>query len=212
MAPQHLEQMRMSKSYVTGFPRIGERRELKFALEAYWAGRSDFERVRAVGRDLRIRHLKYQQDAGIDYISVNDFSYYDQMLDLVYALGAAPERFKGLRGERLYFAMACGEDEREAMEMTKWFNTNYHYIVPELAASASFTPDASKIESEYREARELGIRPKVDLIGPITFLALSKKPGRLRRVLPPGIPREGLPCHAQLHRRARQRKPGARAA
>ncbi|MGN0909589.1 MAG: 5-methyltetrahydropteroyltriglutamate--homocysteine S-methyltransferase, partial [Succinivibrio sp.] len=164
----------MSKSYVTGFPRIGEQRELKFALEAYWAGRSDFERVKAVARDLRIRHLKYQQDAGIDCISVNDFSYYDQMLDLIYALGAAPERFKGLSGERLYFAMARGDDSREAMEMTKWFNTNYHYIVPEIGRSTAFTADSSKIASEYREAREMGIRPKVNLIGPITFLALSK--------------------------------------
>ncbi len=164
----------MSKSYVTGFPRIGEQRELKFALEAYWAGRSDFERVKAVARDLRIRHLKYQKDALIDYVSVNDFSYYDQMLDLVYALGAAPERFKGLSGERLYFAMARGDDEREAMEMTKWFNTNYHYIVPEIGRSTAFTANAEKIVSEYREAREIGIRPKVNLIGPITFLALSK--------------------------------------
>jgi 5-methyltetrahydropteroyltriglutamate--homocysteine methyltransferase len=164
----------MSKSYVTGFPRIGEQRELKFALEAYWAGRSDFERVKAVARDLRIRHLKYQQDAGIDLISVNDFSYYDQMLDLIYALNAAPERFSGLKGERLYFAMARGDDQHEAMEMTKWFNTNYHYIVPEIGRSASFNPDPEKIVSEYREAREIGIRPKVNLIGPITFLALSK--------------------------------------
>ncbi len=164
----------MSKSFVTGFGRIGEQRELKFALEAYWAGKSDFSSVEKVAIELRKRHLEYQKNAGIDYISVGDFSYYDIMLDHSVAFGAVPERFAGLKGEELYFSMARGNKNAVAMEMTKWFNTNYHYIVPELSANTEFKLDASKYVNEYKEAKALGITPKVNLIGPFTYLALSK--------------------------------------
>lgn len=164
----------MSKSYVTGFPRIGEQRELKFALESYWANKSDFNEVAKVAKELRARHLNYQKDAGIDYISVGDFSYYDIMLDHSVAFGAIPARFEGLKGEELYFSMARGNKNAVAMEMTKWFNTNYHYIVPELHEGMSFKLDASKYEAEYKEAKALGITPKINLIGPFTYLALSK--------------------------------------
>ena len=162
-------------SYVVGFPRIGEKRELKFALENFWSGKSDFSEVEKVAKDLRNRHWLYQKDAGIDLISVNDFSLYDNMLDTAVMLGAIPARFRGLKKEDLYFSMARGNKDAVAMEMTKWFNTNYHYIVPELSPNDEYKLDASKIINEYKEAKELSITPKVNIIGPITFLALSKR-------------------------------------
>lgn len=164
----------MSKSFITGFARIGEQRELKFALESYWANKSDFNAAKSVAEQLRIRHLNYQKNAGIDYISVGDFSYYDIMLDHCIAFGAIPKRFSGLSGEELYFSMARGNKNAVAMEMTKWFNTNYHYIVPELSKDTKFSLDSSKYEAEYKEAKTLGIKPKINLIGPFTYLALSK--------------------------------------
>ncbi len=162
-------------SYVVGFPRIGEKRELKFALENFWSGKSDFSEVEKVAKDLRNRHWLYQKDVGIDLISVNDFSLYDNMLDTAVMLGAIPARFRGLENQDLYFSMARGNKDAVAMEMTKWFNTNYHYIVPELSPNDEYKLDASKIINEYKEAKELGITPKVNIIGPITFLALSKR-------------------------------------
>lgn len=164
----------MSKSFITGFPRIGEQRELKFALESFWSGKSDFASVETVAKELRTRHLNYQKDAKIDYISVGDFSFYDIMLDHIVMFGAIPKRFAGLSGNELYFAMARGNKNARAMEMTKWFNTNYHYIVPELSFDSKFNLNSTKILSEFKEAKELGITPKINLIGPITFLALSK--------------------------------------
>jgi 5-methyltetrahydropteroyltriglutamate--homocysteine methyltransferase len=161
---------------VAGFPRIGERRELKKILEDYWSGKVSFDDVIRTGRELRKRHWLLQKNAGIGYISCNDFSYYDQMLDTAVMLGAVPERFSGITDPvSRYFAMARGADNAPAMEMTKWFNTNYHYIVPELSAQTAFSLDASKIVGEYREAKELGITPKVNIIGPVTFLLLSKR-------------------------------------
>ena len=165
-------------SYVVGFPRIGEKRELKFALERYWSGKTDFSEVERVAKELKLRHWNYQKEAGVDLISVNDFSLYDNMLDTAIMLGAIPERFRGLEGEELYFAMARGNKDAVAMEMTKWFNTNYHYIVPELTTNDSYRLNASKIVNEYKEAKEAGISPKINLIGPITFLALSKRVDR----------------------------------
>ncbi|WP_263832523.1 5-methyltetrahydropteroyltriglutamate--homocysteine S-methyltransferase [Sulfurospirillum oryzae] len=164
----------MSQTYVTGFPRIGEKRELKFALEAYWAGKTDFEAVKTVAKTLRARHWNYQKERHIDFISCNDFSLYDTMLDTTVMLGAIPSRFANIEDKTArYFAMARGDDERAAMEMTKWFNTNYHYIVPEIHANMNFHVDISKIAEEYLEAREHGVNPKINLIGPLTFLALS---------------------------------------
>ncbi len=162
-------------SFVIGFPRIGEKRELKFTLENYWSGKSDFSEVERVAKKLRKRHWLYQKEAGIDLISVNDFSLYDNMLDTAIMLGAIPKRFQGLQDEELYFSMARGNDTAVAMEMTKWFNTNYHYIVPELSPQDTYKLNANKIINEYKEAKELGITPKVNIIGPITFLALSKR-------------------------------------
>lgn len=165
-------------SYVVGFPRIGEKRELKFALESYWSGKSDFSAVQEVAKELKLRHWNYQKDAGVDAISINDFSLYDNMLDTAVMLGAIPERFRGLKDQELYFSMARGNKDAVAMEMTKWFNTNYHYIVPELTTKDSYKLNASKIINEYQEAKEAGITPKINLIGPITFLGLSKRVDR----------------------------------
>ncbi len=168
----------MSKNYVVGFPRIGEQRELKKALEAYWAKEITFDEVEKVASKLKARHWNYQKEANIDYISSNDFSLYDNMLDMAVTLGAIPKRFRDLENEEQYFAMARGDKDRVAMEMTKWFNTNYHYIVPELSLEDNYKLNASKILNEYKEAKELGIKTKINIIGPITFLGLSKRVDR----------------------------------
>lgn len=164
----------MSKNYVVGFPRIGEKRELKKVLEQYWAKQIDFKEVEYLASQLKKRHWNYQKDAKITYISSNDFSYYDNMLDTSILLGAIPQRFENLKDEELYFAMARGNASCVAMEMTKWFNTNYHYIVPEISKDSKFSLNSKKVISEYKEAKELGINTKINLIGPITYLGLSK--------------------------------------
>ena len=165
----------MSKNYIVGFPRIGEQRELKKTLESFWAKNSSFDEVKKVASELKKRHWLYQKDAGIEYISSNDFSLYDNMLDMIVTLGATPKRFKNLENEELYFAMARGDKSAVAMEMTKWFNTNYHYIVPELSPEDEYKLNASKIIDEYNESKALGIKTKINIIGPLTFLGLSKR-------------------------------------
>jgi 5-methyltetrahydropteroyltriglutamate--homocysteine methyltransferase len=168
----------MSKNYVVGFPRIGEQRELKKILELYWSKRYSFEEVEKVASTLKKRHWNYQKEAGIDFIASNDFSLYDNMLDTAIMLGAIPKRFQGLKNEDLYFSMARGNKDAVAMEMTKWFNTNYHYIVPELSLEDNYILNAQKVLEEYKEAKALGIKTKINLIGPITFLGLSKRVDR----------------------------------
>ena len=164
----------MSKNYVIGFPRIGEKRELKKVLEQYWSKQTDFNEVKYVASQLKKRHWNYQKDAKINFIASNDFSYYDNMLDTTILLGAIPQRFQNLKDEELYFAMARGNETSVAMEMTKWFNTNYHYIVPEISKDTKFTLNSKKVIEEYKEALELGIKTKINLIGAITYLGLSK--------------------------------------
>lgn len=164
----------MQKNYVIGFPRIGEKRELKKVLEKYWSKQTDFNEVKYVGEQLRKRHWNYQKEAKIEFISSNDFSYYDNMLDTSILLGAIPKRFENLKDEELYFAMARGNETSVAMEMTKWFNTNYHYIVPEISKDTKFKLNSKKVIEEYKEACELGIKTKINLIGAITYLGLSK--------------------------------------
>jgi 5-methyltetrahydropteroyltriglutamate--homocysteine methyltransferase len=165
----------MQKNYLIGFARIGEKRELKKALESFWSGKSSFNDVKKVANELKKRHWEYQKDAGIDYISSNDFSLYDNMLDLSVTLGAIPKRFRELSGEELYFSMARGNKNAIACEMTKWFNTNYHYIVPELSLEDEYKLNATKIVDEYKEAKENGLKTKINIIGPITYLGLSKR-------------------------------------
>jgi 5-methyltetrahydropteroyltriglutamate--homocysteine methyltransferase len=164
------------KNYVLGFPRIGEKRELKFALEKYWRGEISLSDLEATAKELRARHWNYQVEAGIDCISVNDFSYYDIMLDTMFVLGAIPSRFRDIEDRNArYFAMARGDKTHTAMEMTKWLNSNYHYIVPELSAGDELSLDVSKIVSEYAEAKETGAQLKINLVGIVTFLKLAKR-------------------------------------
>jgi len=166
----------MIKSYVLGFPRIGEKRELKRSLEGLWSKKEGFSEntLNQTAQTLKARHWGYQKEANIDIISTNDFSLYDLMLDNIIAFGAVPPRFANLSGLEQYFACSRGNEKGVAMEMTKWFNTNYHYIVPELSSESKFNLNSSKIIAEYKEAKANGINGKINLIGPITFLALSK--------------------------------------
>ena len=166
------------KTYVTGFPRIGEHRELKKALERFWAGKLTAEQLYETAVAQREKHWLLQRERGIERISSNDFSYYDNMLDTAVMLNAVPARFAKIDDDlNRYFAMARGARDIPAMEMTKWFNTNYHYIVPELSEEIEFKLNAEKIISEYREARKLGIKTKINIIGPVTFCSLSKTIG-----------------------------------
>lgn len=159
-------------SNIIGFPRIGQNRELKKALEAFWANKIPQSELESVAKALRAKHWALQKD--LEYVCVNDFSYYDNVLDLAYALNAKPARFASLSGLEGYFAMARGSKEGVACEMTKWFNTNYHYVVPELSIDDAYKADASNIIAQYNEAKVLGYKPKIALIGVFTFLALSK--------------------------------------
>jgi len=158
-----------------GFPRMGQQRELKFALEDYWTGKCTEEQLQNVARQLRASHWRLQKAASIDFIPSNDFSLYDQMLDMLVLLGATPERF-GTDTVTLprYFAMARNSREQTAMEMTKWFDTNYHYLAPEWSEGLSFKVNATKLLGEVREARALGMETRPVLIGPLTLLLLGK--------------------------------------
>lgn len=163
---------RISMSQIIGFPRIGENRELKRALESFWAGKISQNELEKVAKELRVKHWAEQK--GLDYVCVNDFSFYDNVLDLAYTLGAKPARFQHLSGLEGYFAMARGHKDGLACAMTKWFNTNYHFVVPELSSNDIYKVDASAIINQYKEAKALGYKPKISLIGIFTFVALSK--------------------------------------
>ena len=170
-------------TYVIGFPRIGERRELKKALEQFWAGKITDKQLCDKASKQRKKHWLIQKEKGIEYISSNDFTFYDNMLDIAVMLNAVPARFAKINNNlERYFAMARGTQEILAMEMTKWFNTNYHYIVPELNDETAFCLNPEKIISEYREAKELGIKTKINITGPVTFCALSKIVGHNNNV------------------------------
>ncbi|MFV0482252.1 MAG: 5-methyltetrahydropteroyltriglutamate--homocysteine S-methyltransferase [Campylobacteraceae bacterium] len=165
----------MPKNSIVGFARIGEKRELKFALENFWANKTTKEELLKTAKDLREKHWIIQEENEIDLISSNDFSLYDGMLDMTVLLGAIPKRFQDINDDfTRYFSMAKGDEKRVAMEMTKWFNTNYHYIVPELDKNTTFSLHVKKIVDEYNEAKSLGINTKVNIVGIVTFLALSK--------------------------------------
>lgn len=182
----------MALTHNLGFPRIGARRELKHALEAYWHGNISGEQLQTTAAELRKQHWMLQRDIGIDLIPVGDFALYDQMLNMTALLGAVPARFnvgKEEVGLDLYFAMARGTDNQPAMEMTKWFDTNYHYIVPEFNVRTKFCIASSQLFKEVAEAKMLGIVPKVVLIGPLTYLYLGKEtePGFNRLDLLPSL-------------------------
>lgn len=161
-----------------GFPRIGAQRELKKALESYWKGQINAEQLLSSAREIRINNWLLQQKAGINLIPIGDFSLYDHMLDMTVLLGAVPSRFKHTDDQipvDRYFAMARGTNNQPAMEMTKWFNTNYHYIVPEFDQATQFHLASDRLFQEIEEAKALGITPKVVLIGPLTYLYLGKE-------------------------------------
>jgi 5-methyltetrahydropteroyltriglutamate--homocysteine methyltransferase len=167
----------MARTHIPGFPRIGAQRELKFAQESFWRGESDEQSLRGVARDLRARHWQLQQDAKLDFVTVGDFAYYDQMLNLSALLGALPQRF-GFDPKTLslgqYYELARGNAAQPAMEMTKWFDTNYHYLVPELGPQTRFDGGVEWLFEEIDEALALNLPVKPVLIGPLTYLWLSK--------------------------------------
>ncbi|XP_057445844.1 5-methyltetrahydropteroyltriglutamate--homocysteine methyltransferase 1 isoform X2 [Lotus japonicus] len=164
-------------SHIVGYPRMGPKRELKFALESFWDGKSSAEDLKKVAAGLRASIWKQMADAGIKYIPSNTFSYYDQVLDATAMLGAVPPRYGWTGGEigfDTYFSMARGNASVPAMEMTKWFDTNYHFIVPELGPDVNFTYASHKAVDEYKEAKALGVDTIPVLIGPVSYLVLSK--------------------------------------
>src|SRR3989441_1150896 len=171
----------MPISHNLGFPHLGAARELKRATEGYWGGKVSLPDLLKTGAELRARHWRLQQDAGIDLIPSNDFSYYDRVLDTCTLVGAVPKRYGWAGGPvdiDTYFAMARGVQsggrDVTAMEMTKWFDTNYHYLVPEFEPGQAFRLSSSKPVDEFQEAKALGIQTKPVLIGPVPFLLLGK--------------------------------------
>ena len=166
-----------------GFPRIGHNRELKKAVENFWKGNISETELKNTATEIRAKNWSIQQKTNIDYIPSNDFSFYDQMLDTICLVGAIPERYRRNTESNVsletYFAMARGIQkdgiDLQAMEMTKWFDTNYHYIVPEFTKGQSFSISSDKIFSEYQEAKGLGIETRPVIAGPITFLCLGKE-------------------------------------
>lgn len=167
----------MAKSSVLGYPRIGADREWKKALEAFWEGKLEESEFHNQLREIRLNHLRKQQESGIDLIAVNDFSYYDHILDTATMFGIVPKRFPyegGIVPLSVYYGIARGTKDATASEMTKWFNTNYHYIVPELDGAVPVLTENRPLAA-YREAKEkLGIEGKPVIVGPLTFLKLSK--------------------------------------
>ena len=196
----------MALTHNLGFPRIGAKRELKFALESYWKGESSIDELKASGAALRQRHWRDQ--AGLDLVPVGDFSFYDHVLDMSFTLGNLPKRVQGFHGDALdnYFRVARGRSAASAEahagsggvaagEMTKWFDTNYHYIVPEFTADTAFRLDASRLLEQTAEARAQGLRVKPVIVGPVTYLALGKaKDGSNRLALLPRL----LKAYAEL--------------
>ncbi|MEN0037438.1 MAG: 5-methyltetrahydropteroyltriglutamate--homocysteine S-methyltransferase [Cellvibrio sp.] len=175
----------MAKIHNLGFPRIGAKRELKFAQESYWKGQSSRDELKALGAELRKRHWANQAD--LDLVPVGDFSFYDQVLDTSFTLGNLPERVQGFHGDTLdnYFRVARGRSAQNeehahccggvaAGEMTKWFDTNYHYIVPEFTAGTEFKLDPSRLLEQLAEAKAQGVKAKPVILGPITYLAIGK--------------------------------------
>lgn len=168
-----------------GYPRIGSQRELKKACEAYWSGKTTYKNLLQVGRNIRHENWQLQKQAGIDLIPSNDFSFYDQVLDMSLMVNVIPERYHDVIINKnnseldLYFAMARGYQKDgldiTAMEMTKWFDTNYHYIVPEFRKNQTFKLFSTKVIDEYYEAQQLGVKTKPVLIGPVSYLLLGKE-------------------------------------
>ena len=192
----------MNTFHLSGYPRIGAKRELKFAVEAFWKGDKTEAELQAVAADIRSKNWAAQKAAGADLLPVGDFSFYDHVLDLLCTLGAIPKRF-GFDAANLslpeYFQLARGNATQFAMEMTKWFDTNYHYIVPEWHADTEFSVNAGRLIAQIKEAKAQGHDIKPTLVGPLTLLWLGKKKEefgcRVATLLP-----KLLPAYAQLLR------------
>jgi len=181
---------------------MGVQRELKFALEAYWSGKSSEAQLQDAARELRIRHWRLQQEAGIDVPPSNDFSLYDHVLDTAAMLGAVPSRFTHVGGAvslATYFAMARGSAGAPAMEMTKWFDTNYHYVVPEFEPGMRYELLSAKVVDEFLEAKAQGVETRPVLLGPVSFVLLGKTTHA--SVSRADVLRSILPLYAELLRR-----------
>lgn len=173
------------QTHLLGSPRIGRHRELKKACEQYWSGKTSLNELLETGKNISLQNWKLQQEAGIDLIPCNDFSFYDQVLDMTLSVGAIPERYQEVAARKsaseldLYFAMARGYQKDDlditAMEMTKWFDTNYHYIVPEFQKNQQFRLFSQKIITEFISAKQAGVNAKPVIIGPLTYLLLGKE-------------------------------------
>ena len=193
----------MNTFHLSGYPRIGAKRELKFAVEAFWKGAKTEAELQSVAAEIRRLNWAAQKAAGADLLPVGDFSFYDHVLDLLCALGGIPKRF-GFDAANLslpeYFQLARGNATQFAMEMTKWFDTNYHFIVPEWSADTSFKVNAKNLIAQIKEAKAQGHDIKPTLVGPITLTYLGKKKEdfgcRIEKILLPKL----LPAYAQLLR------------
>jgi len=171
----------MATAHILGYPRVGEKRELKFALESYWRNETTAEALQGVAEQLRAKHWKKQQAAGLPFVTSNDFSLYDHVLDHAVLFGITPARFNkktfgesNVPPESTYFAFARGNLEQPAMDMTKWFDTNYHYIVPELNADTTININAHDFLIQIDEAQRFNASVKPVLLGPVSLLYLSK--------------------------------------
>jgi 5-methyltetrahydropteroyltriglutamate--homocysteine methyltransferase len=189
-----------------GFPRIGARRELKHGLEAHWRGDGDAGALRGIAKTLRAEHWLAQRDAGLDHVPSNDFSLYDHVLDTAVMVGAVPERYRWRGGSvdlATYFAMARGAQSAAldvpAMEMTKWFDTNYHYLVPEFSPGQRFELASTKPIDEFAEAAALGVHTRPVLLGPISFLLLGK--AREHALAPLALLPDLVPVYGEVLRR-----------
>ena len=194
----------MVQSAILGFPRMGVNRDLKKATEAYWGGKISQSELLDEAKRLRLAHWKIQKDAGVDIIPSNDFALYDQVLSHIYDFGAVPERYTkdGLNPVDQYFAMGRGHQKEgvdvPALEMVKWFDSNYHYVKPTLQNNQAFKlADAPKAVVEFNEAKEAGIITRPVLVGPVSFLHLGKA-DRGQTVDPIDLLDNLLPVYEQL--------------
>lgn len=193
----------MALTHILGYPRVGEKRELKFALESFWRGESSATSLQQTAKTLRERHWKKQQAVGLAFVTSNDFSLYDHVLDNSVLFGAAPKRFgdKVVTSEQEYFALARGNQAQPAMEMTKWLDTNYHYLVPELDADTQFSINAHDFLTQLDEAEKLSTKVKPVLLGPVSFLYLSKARGIDKLALLDSLAQQYVYLLQELHAR-----------
>lgn len=191
-----------ARATVYGYPRQGQNRELKKAVEGYWKGSVSADALRQTAKELRAANWRQLAADGIDEVPTGDFSYYDHVLDTTVLLGAIPDRFRAAVDQDPldgYFAMARGTQELAPLEMTKWFDTNYHYLVPELGPETVFTADSSKQVAELSEAVALGLAARPVIVGPITYLLLAKPaPGVAESFQPLSLLDKLLPVYAEV--------------